>query len=101
MTDGVKGWDDLQRLYKKDPTWVPPRTLEEFLKFVDLVIRTSKYRDDYKKIPIEDLCAVVRVKIGRFTNYPDIEECVDAAVYAYLVYDRLREYVGKNGTVSK
>jgi len=90
MTDGIKGWNDLQRLYKKEKTWNPPETLEEYLNFVRLVITTSKYTDSYQYMDQEDLAAVIRMKIGRFTNFPDIEECVDAASYSYLMYDKLR-----------
>ena len=96
MSDGVKiqGLDDLERLKAKLNTWTPPPSLDEFLALVRKVISSSKYTDSYcdgDLSTLQNLRTFVRVKANRVYMHPDLEECVDVAAYAFMVYDILME----------
>lgn len=89
----VQGQDELDRLRKKEKTWEPPDSLEDFLQLVGHVIATSKYTDGFirgdREETLANLRTFVRVKANRVFQHPDIEECVDVAAYAYMVYHLL------------
>lgn len=90
MSDGIKGWLELQELKKREKTWTPPDTLDEYLEFVKLVVETSKYQDAYLESTPEEIATVAKLKFRRLCKSPDVEECVDAGCYAYLAYDLIR-----------
>ena len=88
----VQGITDLEYLMKKQDTWIPPKTLDEFLSLTRKVITSSKYTDSFlygNNETLENLRAFVQVKANRIKIHPDIEECVDVAAYAYMVYHKL------------
>lgn len=95
MSDGVKvqGLDDLERLRAKSPTWEPPASLDDFLSLVRQVIATSKYTDSFivgnRDQTLANLRTFVQVKANRVKIHPDVEECVDVAAYAYMVFHLL------------
>lgn len=80
-----------KKLRKKNPTWMPPKSLDDFLELIRKVIETSKYTDTFLHDPnsLENLRAFVQVKANRVKQHPDVEECVDVAAYAYMVYHLL------------
>ena len=87
----VQGLPDIEKLRQKEKTWEPPESLNEFLQLVRLVIETSKYTDGYMlddKDVLENLRAFVQTKGNRVKRHPDVEECVDVAAYAYMVFHR-------------
>ncbi|MFA5344734.1 MAG: hypothetical protein WC315_00430 [Candidatus Omnitrophota bacterium] len=90
----VEGLPDLEKLRNKEVTWTPPHSLEEFLDLVSMVIETSKYTDSFmdgSEQTLENLRAFVQVKANRIKMHPDVEECIDVAAYAYMVYHILME----------
>lgn len=96
----VEGLPDLDKLRNKERTWTPPYSLEEFLSLVRNVIETSKYTDSFmdgNPLTLENLRAFVQVKANRIKMHPDVEECVDVAAYAYMVYHILMEQSCKDG----
>lgn len=85
----VEGLPDLDKLSKKIKTWEPPPSLDDFLFLVRQVIETSKYTDSFmdgSDTTLENLRAFVQVKANRIKIHPDVEECVDVAAYAYMVF---------------
>jgi hypothetical protein len=85
----VEGLPDLDKLSRKTKTWSPPESLDDFLFLVRQVIETSKYTDSFmdgNPLTLENLRAFVQVKANRIKMHPDVEECIDVAAYAYMVY---------------
>lgn len=90
----VEGLPDLDKLRKKVKTWSPPPSLDDFLHLVRQVIETSKYTDSFmdgNPLTLENLRAFVQVKGNRVKMHPDVEEAVDVAAYAYMVFHILME----------
>lgn len=80
---------ELARLRGKKNTWEPPMTLKDFLEAVELVISKSKYTDTYRKMPMEELKVLVKLKTNRVITFADVEEAIDGAAYLFLIFDRL------------
>ena len=95
MSDGIKiqGLDDLEKLRLRSQTWIPPKTLDEYLEFIKLVINTSKYTDGFMRddLTIEDLRAYIKLKTRRILEHPDVEECVDVGAYAFMMFHKLMQ----------
>lgn len=91
----IQGRADINKLLGKQMTWVTPPTLKEFLTLVRRVIETSKYTDsfivDADGNALENLRTFVCVKANRIKMHPDLEECIDVAAYAYMVFHKLVE----------
>jgi len=93
VSDGIKlqGLDDIRRLQDRPATWTPPAAVNDFLDLVRAVIVGSKYTDRFLTNPdaVEELRTVIRMKADRVRLNPDLEETVDVAAYAALLFVRL------------
>lgn len=99
----LQGLEDVRKLMCKEATWKPPGTLKEFLSMVEAVIATSKYTDSFLNSDdaLENLRTFVKVKANRVALHPDIEECVDVAAYAYMVFHLFLRNAGYKSAVSR
>lgn len=80
---------ELERLRKKKKMWTPPKTLDEFLEAVKLMIETSKYTDTYRRMPMNELKTIVKLKTNRVLTFADVEEAIDGSAYLFLIFDKL------------
>ena len=87
----VYGMRELQTLLRRDDTWKVPESLDDFCVLIKKAISTSRYRDDYKKMPLRNLLNFVRAETRKFGLHGDVEECVTVAAVAYLLYDKLTD----------
>jgi hypothetical protein len=99
----LHGKEDLLTLLGKPDTWKPPMTLDDFLACVRAVISTSKYKNNYLIDPeaLEELRSIVVVKAKRIRSHPDLEECVDVAAYAYMIFDLLIKQDKENESTNR
>lgn len=79
---------EIERLRNKPKTWKPSKTLDDFVEGIRLIIETSRYTDSYKRMNIDELTTILRLKTSRVINYADIEEMLDVCAYMYLLFDK-------------